>query len=160
VPDSTHERCKSFNRLEGRASVCAVGSRFQRGIRDLHQKRSGPRLLEHACQPFIDTLLNAPNLSPWENELIARKIQEIRDAPEAFKAAVQCSMRRNELGSSTAGCGRIESQKIVPLFPWRRPGFELCDLLTRRGSPQLNVFALLRRNRSKDFRLFNAGEFR
>jgi len=30
-----------------------------------------------------------PDLPPWENELIARVIQEIRDALEAFKTAVQ-----------------------------------------------------------------------
>jgi hypothetical protein len=34
-------------------------------------------------------MLNAPSLAPRENELIAQEIQEIRDALEAFKAAVE-----------------------------------------------------------------------
>jgi hypothetical protein len=34
-------------------------------------------------------MLNAPTLVPQENELVKREIQEIRDALEAFKAAVE-----------------------------------------------------------------------
>ncbi len=34
-------------------------------------------------------MLNAPNLTPKDIELVWRKIQEIRDAREAFKAAVE-----------------------------------------------------------------------
>jgi len=34
-------------------------------------------------------MLNAPNLTPKDSELVWRKIQEIRDAREAFKAVVE-----------------------------------------------------------------------
>jgi hypothetical protein len=71
--------------------------------------------LEHACQPFIDTLLNAPNLSPWENELIARKIQEIRDAPEAFMAAVQCG--EMNWVQARRDAGGLRARKSCPYFP-------------------------------------------
>jgi hypothetical protein len=34
-------------------------------------------------------MLNAPTLPPQENELIAREIQELREALEAFRAVVE-----------------------------------------------------------------------
>jgi hypothetical protein len=34
-------------------------------------------------------MLNAPNLAPKDSELVRREIQEIRDALEAFGAAVE-----------------------------------------------------------------------
>jgi hypothetical protein len=34
-------------------------------------------------------MLNAPSLTPRNNELVRREIQEIRDAVEAFKAAIE-----------------------------------------------------------------------
>jgi hypothetical protein len=49
-------------------------------------------------------MLNAPSLSPRENELVQREIQEIRDALEAFKAAVEAG---EVTGFKTAGCGHI-----------------------------------------------------
>ena len=39
--------------------------------------------------PVSGVMLNAPNLTPKDIELVWRKIQEIRDAREAFKAAVE-----------------------------------------------------------------------
>jgi hypothetical protein len=34
-------------------------------------------------------MLTAPNLAPKDSELVRREIQEIKDALEAFKAAVE-----------------------------------------------------------------------
>ncbi len=34
-------------------------------------------------------MLNAPSLTPKDNELVHREIQEIRETLEAFKAAVE-----------------------------------------------------------------------
>jgi hypothetical protein len=45
--------------------------------------------IENACRRASNIMLNAPSLAPRENELIAREIQEIRDAMEAFKTAVE-----------------------------------------------------------------------
>jgi uncharacterized coiled-coil DUF342 family protein len=45
--------------------------------------------IENACRRASNIMLNAPTLPPQENELIAREIQEIRDALEAFKSAVE-----------------------------------------------------------------------
>ncbi len=45
--------------------------------------------IENAVESRGRVMLNAPNLSPKENELVAKEIQEIRDALEAFKAAVE-----------------------------------------------------------------------
>jgi hypothetical protein len=45
--------------------------------------------IENACRRASNIMLNAPSLPPRENELIVREIQEIRNALEAFKAAVE-----------------------------------------------------------------------
>ena len=45
--------------------------------------------IENACRRASNIMLNAPTLAPRENELIAREIQEMRDATEAFKTAVE-----------------------------------------------------------------------
>jgi hypothetical protein len=45
--------------------------------------------IENACRRASGVMLNTPSLSPPENELVRREIQEIRDALEAFKAAVE-----------------------------------------------------------------------
>jgi hypothetical protein len=45
--------------------------------------------IENACRRASNIMLNAPTLPPRDNELIAREIQEIRDALEVFKAAVE-----------------------------------------------------------------------
>jgi hypothetical protein len=45
--------------------------------------------IENACRRASNIMLNAPSLAPRENELIAQEIQEIRDALQAFKAAVE-----------------------------------------------------------------------
>ena len=45
--------------------------------------------IENSCRRASNIMLNAPSLPPRENELIAREIQEIRDALEAFRAAVE-----------------------------------------------------------------------
>jgi hypothetical protein len=47
------------------------------------------RLLMGLILESNQVMLNAPSLSPRENELVQREIQEIRDALEAFKAAVE-----------------------------------------------------------------------
>jgi hypothetical protein len=54
------------------------------------------KIILRPVQPFqtqtqcrVQHLLNAAVCRPWENELIAREIQETRDALEAFKAAVE-----------------------------------------------------------------------
>ena len=45
--------------------------------------------VENAADRVAGVMLNAPSLSPRENELVRREIQEIREALEAFKAAVE-----------------------------------------------------------------------
>jgi hypothetical protein len=45
--------------------------------------------IENACRRASGIMLTAPSLTPRENELVLREIQEIRDALEAFKAAVE-----------------------------------------------------------------------
>jgi hypothetical protein len=45
--------------------------------------------IENACRRASNIMLTAPTLPPQENELVLREIQEIRDALEAFKTAVE-----------------------------------------------------------------------
>jgi hypothetical protein len=45
--------------------------------------------IENACRRVSGIMLTASNLPPKDSELIRREIQEIRDALEAFRAAVE-----------------------------------------------------------------------
>jgi hypothetical protein len=45
--------------------------------------------IENACRRVSGIMLTVSNLPPKDSELIRREIQEIRDALEAFKAAVE-----------------------------------------------------------------------
>jgi hypothetical protein len=45
--------------------------------------------IENACRRLSGVMLTAPNLAPKDSELVRREIQEIGDALEAFKAAVE-----------------------------------------------------------------------
>ncbi len=44
--------------------------------------------IENACRRASNIMLTAPD-PPRENEMVLREIQEIRDALEAYKAAVE-----------------------------------------------------------------------
>ena len=45
--------------------------------------------IENACRRVSGVMLTAPNLAPKDSELVRREIQEIGEALEAFKAAVE-----------------------------------------------------------------------
>jgi hypothetical protein len=45
--------------------------------------------IENACRRVSGVMLTASNLAPKEIDLVRREIQEIKDALEAFKAAVE-----------------------------------------------------------------------
>jgi hypothetical protein len=44
--------------------------------------------IENACRRASKIMLTAPD-TPRDNEMVLREIQEIREAPEAFNAAVE-----------------------------------------------------------------------
>jgi hypothetical protein len=45
--------------------------------------------MENAFRRVSGIMLNSPSLTPKDSDLVRLKIQEIRDALEAFKAAVE-----------------------------------------------------------------------
>ena len=56
-------------------------------------------------------MLNAPNLTPKDIELVRREIQEIRDAKEAFRAAVEAG---ETAGFQNGGLRAHDGHLIVP----------------------------------------------
>ena len=44
--------------------------------------------IENACRRASNIMLTAPD-PPRDNEMVLRDVQEIREAPEAFNAAVE-----------------------------------------------------------------------
>jgi hypothetical protein len=51
--------------------------------------------IENACRRVSGVMLTAPNITPSDNELVRREIQEIKDALEAFQG---CSRSRRSDG--------------------------------------------------------------
>jgi uncharacterized coiled-coil DUF342 family protein len=45
--------------------------------------------IENACRRVSKMMLTSPSLAPKENELVTKEIQEIREALDALKAAVE-----------------------------------------------------------------------
>jgi hypothetical protein len=72
-----------------------------------------PTRIENACRRASNIMLNAPSLPPRENELIAREIQEIRDALEAFKAAVEAGELTGISTRRNAGTRRYVSALVL-----------------------------------------------
>jgi hypothetical protein len=73
-------------------------------------------------------MLTAPNLTPKDIELVRREIQEIRDALEAFKTAVEAGA----ISGYKHSCDRMMDRETVPVAirNWLQ---EECELIDTRG---------------------------